>query len=82
MALAVYGLLEENRVIQNSGVLITIAAILAAWSMRIWMMAVREELDDDPVLFAVKDHISLICLVAVAGLILFEASRPIWATLL
>tara|TARA_R110001599_G_scaffold64115_2_gene180097 strand:- start:444 stop:1886 length:1443 start_codon:yes stop_codon:yes gene_type:complete len=79
MALAVYGLLEENRVIQNSGVLITIAAILAAWSMRIWMMAVREELDDDPVLFAVKDHVSLICLVAVGCLILFEASRPLWS---
>jgi 4-hydroxybenzoate polyprenyltransferase len=33
--------------------------ILALWLMRVWLLANRSELDDDPVTFAVKDPISL-----------------------
>jgi 4-hydroxybenzoate polyprenyltransferase len=32
---------------------------IALWSMRIWLLAVRGELDDDPVAFAIKDRKSL-----------------------
>ena len=32
---------------------------IALWSMRIWLLAFRGELDDDPVAFAVKDRKSL-----------------------
>lgn len=33
--------------------------LIMLWIMRIWLLAHRGELDDDPVLFAVKDRISL-----------------------
>lgn len=78
MALAIYGLLVEERVIQSGATLVAIASVLAAWSMRIWMKAVRKELDDDPVLFAIKDGVSVVCLIIVGTLILVEATRPAW----
>jgi hypothetical protein len=34
-------------------------AALAGWLMRIWLLANRGELDDDPVVFAIKDTQSL-----------------------
>lgn len=40
---------------------------IALWSMRIWLLAARRELDDDPVAFAVKDSKSLL-LGAIAAL--------------
>jgi 4-hydroxybenzoate polyprenyltransferase/phosphoserine phosphatase len=47
---------------------------IALWSMRIWLLAFRGELDDDPVAFAVKDRKSLflgvIAAIGVAGAIL------------
>jgi 4-hydroxybenzoate polyprenyltransferase/phosphoserine phosphatase len=36
-----------------------ICLILVYWIMRIWFLAARDEMHDDPVLFAVKDKISL-----------------------
>lgn len=36
-----------------------ICAILAYWLCRTWLLAVRGEMDDDPVLFAVRDRASL-----------------------
>jgi hypothetical protein len=32
--------------------------MLAFWSGRLWILAARGELDEDPVLFAIKDKIS------------------------
>jgi hypothetical protein len=47
---------------------------IALWSMRIWLLAFRGELDDDPVAFAVRDRKSLflgaIAAVGVVGAIL------------
>ncbi len=36
-----------------------ICLILVYWIMRIWFLAARDQMQDDPVLFAVKDKISL-----------------------
>ena len=36
-----------------------ICLVLVYWIMRIWFLAARDEMHDDPVLFAVKDRISL-----------------------
>jgi len=48
-----------------------ICLILVYWIIRIWFLAARDQMHDDPVLFAVKDKISLlagalvvVCLVA------------------
>ena len=41
--------------------------LIMLWIMRIWLLAHRGELDDDPVYFAVKDRISLWMGVALAA---------------
>jgi 4-hydroxybenzoate polyprenyltransferase len=48
--------------------------LLSAWSMRIWLLAHRGTLDDDPVAFALKDKVSL-----VLGLLLAIAFGLAWA---
>lgn len=40
--------------------------VLALWLMRVWLLANRAELDDDPVVFAVKDPYSLVLGVVLA----------------
>jgi 4-hydroxybenzoate polyprenyltransferase len=44
-----------------------ICLVLVYWIMRIWFLAARDEMHDDPVLFAVKDPISLLAGVLVVG---------------
>lgn len=42
------------------GALWAAPVILSLWLMRVWLLANRGELDDDPVVFAIKDPMSLI----------------------
>jgi 4-hydroxybenzoate polyprenyltransferase/phosphoserine phosphatase len=53
---------------RNSGWLFAIPAMVALWLMRIWLLAHRKVLHEDPVVFALKDPASLLLggLVAVA----------------
>ena len=37
-----------------------VPVIVSLWVLRVWMLAVREELDNDPVVFALKDKASLL----------------------
>jgi 4-hydroxybenzoate polyprenyltransferase len=46
--------------------------VLLLWLLRIWHFTVQGQMDEDPVVFALKDHFSL-ALGAVAGLILLAA---------
>ncbi|HEX4005444.1 MAG TPA: UbiA family prenyltransferase [Acidobacteriaceae bacterium] len=43
-----------------------ITPLMALWIMRVWLLASRGELDEDPVIFAVTDRISLLMGAAVA----------------
>ena len=47
-----------------------ICCILLYWLTRMVMMTHRGDMDDDPIVFAVKDRISLVCLLLIllAGL--------------
>jgi 4-hydroxybenzoate polyprenyltransferase len=78
LALSIYGLLAPNRLLGNAALILIMAAILAAWFMRIWLIAVRGELHDDPVLFAIKDKVSLASLGVIALCFLIESAKPIW----
>lgn len=40
--------------------------VLLFWVSRIWVLANRDEIHDDPVVFAVKDKVSWLCLVVLA----------------
>jgi hypothetical protein len=35
-------------------------ALIALWTQRVWLLASRGELEDDPVAFAVRDKLSLV----------------------
>jgi 4-hydroxybenzoate polyprenyltransferase len=54
------------------GALWALPVVIALWTGRIWLMCGRGELHDDPVLFAVKDRVSLL-LAAVGALGLVTA---------
>lgn len=79
LSLAVYGLLAPQRLIDNPEIMMVVAVIVGAWFMRIWLVAVRGELNEDPVLYAVKDRLSLICLALVGVLIASESLKPYWS---
>lgn len=38
--------------------------ILLYWKLRIWLLAFRGRVDDDPVIFALRDRVSYVCLAA------------------
>ena len=45
---------------RSPSLLWALPAILFLWLSRIWLLVGRDELDDDPLRFAVRDNISLI----------------------
>jgi 4-hydroxybenzoate polyprenyltransferase/phosphoserine phosphatase len=47
-----------------------ICLVLVYWVMRIWFLAGRNQMQDDPVLFAVKDPVSLVAGAVAVGLLL------------
>lgn len=51
---------------ERIGSLLLIPVVLTSWLMRIWMKAHRGELHDDPVVFAIKDRVSILHGLAVA----------------
>lgn len=53
---------------QSEDWLLVAPVLIGGWTMRIWLLAHRGRLDDDPVSFAVKDKTSL-----VMGVVLFAA---------
>ena len=50
-----------------------LAPLLLYWNGRVWMLANRGQVDDDPVVFAVKDLQSWVVLIITAGLIIAAA---------
>ena len=58
------------------GVLWLALPILLYWLGRIWLLAGRGQLHDDPVRFALKDKVSLLCGGVIAGLLLLARFPP------
>jgi hypothetical protein len=50
---------------RNPVALYAIPALLTLWLMRIWLFSHRMQLDDDPVIFALKDRVSVVLGLAV-----------------
>lgn len=51
---------------ERVGSLLLIPVVLTSWLMRVWMKAHRGELHDDPVVFAIKDKVSILHGLAIA----------------
>ena len=56
---------------KHSGRLWLIVPLLIYWLFRVWLLASRGELDDDPVVFAMRDRMSLAVGAAVVALAIF-----------
>jgi 4-hydroxybenzoate polyprenyltransferase len=52
--------------------------ILLYWLGRIWLLAGRGQMHDDPVRFALKDRVSLLCGALIAGLAALARFPPSW----
>jgi hypothetical protein len=57
---------EVSRLYRHSNRLWLITPLLIYWVSRVWLLASRGQLDEDPVIFAVTDRLSLLTGAAVA----------------
>ena len=58
---------------KHAGRLWLIVPLMLFWLYRVWLLGSRGEMDDDPVIFALRDRVSLavgVCVLAVAILAL------------
>jgi 4-hydroxybenzoate polyprenyltransferase len=67
---------------REPGMLFLIVPVLLYWISRVWMLAGRGELQDDPVKFALKDSISLLCGVIVGAIAISARFTPSWLSAL
>lgn len=69
MVFALYlNLPETNGMYPNTKFLWLVPPLLLYWLSRIWMKAHRGQVDDDPIVFAVKDWQSIVILIVSVGL--------------
>jgi hypothetical protein len=74
LVLALYVNSEEVRLLYKQPlVLLLICPLLLYWVSRVWLLATRDQIDDDPVVFALKDKTSYV-VGALAGLFVWLAS--------
>lgn len=73
LVFALYIHSDNAALYQTPELLWSIGLILLYWISRIWMLATRGELHEDPVLFAIKDKVSWIA-VFISGLIFMLAT--------
>ena len=81
ISLLIYGLLSQSQIFHSETTILLGSAILAAWVLRFWMIAGRGELHDDPVIFAVKDKVSLLSLGLIGLIMGLDITRPVWSSL-
>ena len=58
---------------RNPTLLWLIVPLMLLWLCRVWLLASRGELDEDPVVFALTDHMSLLIGVATVAVVVAAA---------
>lgn len=56
-----------SRLYRNPSILWLAVPLMLYWSSRLWLLADRGEIDEDPVLFALKDRVSYLVLITTAA---------------
>ncbi|WP_162143783.1 UbiA family prenyltransferase [Hellea balneolensis] len=59
LSFVIYGVIAEQPVLSSPISVLIVGSLALYWLMRVWLLAHRGELNDDPVLFAAKDKTSL-----------------------
>ena len=64
---------DVDALYRHSGRLWLIVPLMLYWLNRVWLLASRGDLDEDPVIFAIRDRVSLGIAVAITILALFAS---------
>ena len=64
---------EKLALYQNPWVLWLVVPVMMFWILRVWFLAFRGELHDDPIVFAIRDKVSYACFIAGAALLLLAS---------
>ena len=59
----------------NTKFLWGVCLVLMYWVGRVWMLVARNEMDDDPINFAIKDRTSLVCISVIALMMLLATGK-------
>lgn len=51
--------------------------VLLGWIMRVWLLAHRGQMDEDPIVFAIHDRLSILCGLLVGSAFLLAASDAV-----
>ncbi|MEP1144736.1 MAG: UbiA family prenyltransferase [Henriciella sp.] len=79
ISLLIYGLLAPSVLFNFEISIFACATILTSWLMRFWLLAGRGQINDDPVIFAIKDKTSFLTLMLIGLIFLFDITRPFWS---
>jgi 4-hydroxybenzoate polyprenyltransferase len=64
---------DVTRLYHNPGYLWLVVPLMLLWLNRVWLLASRGELDEDPVVFAITDRMSLLIGLATAVIVFFAS---------
>ena len=64
---------DVSRLYRSPTLLWLMPPVMFYWIARVWLLAHRGELDDDPVLFATRDTNSYVCGLALAAIVVAAA---------
>ncbi|MEM7236358.1 MAG: UbiA family prenyltransferase [Pseudomonadota bacterium] len=76
LIVAIYALLSRSAVIEHEAAGAAIVAILTFWQTRFWLLVGRDEVHDDPIIFALKDRLSALTLALLGVVVVFEQLWP------
>lgn len=72
----IYALLSQSTVISRDISAVLLATLFLFWQIRFWLLVGRDEVHDDPIIFALKDRTSTVVLFGVLLVVLFEQLMP------
>ena len=77
LSFVLYGVVSDIPALRTKTAVLVVGTLLTYWLMRLWLLAHRESLDDDPVLFAVKDPLSVAIGTVIAAVVVLERVYPL-----
>lgn len=72
LVVLIYVFLSGSSVVNYTPNAILLAALLCFWMGRFWILVNRGDVQDDPIVFALKDRTSFIVLATIAGILVAE----------
>jgi 4-hydroxybenzoate polyprenyltransferase len=81
LSIVIYSFLAPDGVIASQAVAAGIALILATWIMRLWLLADRGIVTEDPIVFAIKDKTSILCVTLIGALVILNLMDLQWLNL-